>query len=159
MNFCPAVDCRTRVHSLSAFLIDAHPARSRSRENNRWQETGGREGTGHGIGFLRPQDSYRCFSCHLPFFPLLSWGGEESAVDGRRIRSLPLEQDYSNAFRTFPPFVGSRFEKRSFFQRIIAVPSLSSYFAGEICEKLDSNIFDRGETVRKGRRFVIWGMW
>lgn len=86
--------------------------------------------------------------------------GEESAVDGREIRSLPLEQDYSNAFRIiFPPFVGSRFEKRSFFQRIIAVPSLSSYFAGEICEKLDSNIFDRGETVRKGRRFVIWGMW
>lgn len=133
------------------------------RDLDRAKTTGDRRRGGKRQGtesaFCGPKIATSAFYAIYLFFPSSPGGGEESAVDGRGIRSLPLEQDYSNAFRTFPPFVGSRFEKRSFFQRIIAVPSLSSYFAGEICEKLDSNIFDRGETVRKGRRFVIWGMW
>lgn len=56
-------------------------------------------------------------------------------MDGQGIRSLPLEQDYSNTFRTFRPFVGSRFDVR-FSQRIIAVPSLSSYFHGRNMRKM-----------------------
>lgn len=62
-------------------------------------------------------------------------------MDGQGIRSLPLEQDYSNAFRTFRPFsLDLASISRSFFHRIIAVPSLSSFLTVEICEKWDSKI-------------------
>lgn len=101
---------RSRVHLVPFPICVPHRCSPREISIARKQQV-----TGDGeSAFCGPKIATGAFRGTAPFtfFPFPK--GEESAVDGQGIRSLPLGQDYSNAFRTFPPFVGSRFENVRF---------------------------------------------